>query len=706
MKGISFCFFTISILFSSLAWPGTGSYTPGVGGKPDEVQLKVDLENKLDDPELWKPLFKAASRLLFNATENQIKISRVTFYKGCHADDADIRVADHGSGDARSDLAGLTKGGWTIHLFQNHQVVGQSTSRGEFGLVHELGHYLFALLEEYRDKSGAIVSSAACLKPKGAVVDTGASIMDGDTTDSVRNQRTEFCDSSNHNKGQTQQDTARMIGAITKPFVDTDDWTFIQAAAQEYLHATLKIPKPGQHRSDIDGFGDEVDFKEIPCPLRVGVALDKSGSMSPNPAVRQQDVNGFGPAAFPPESAPIAAARKGAATFIHLLDQEDIAGLVEVGEGVSVRSFRRMDIDNRYSLLDGLPEISANGKAGWIDLLQAAFQQIAGDGGAAAPPGNEVILLLSDGQQGPGADEADIAGLLSSLKRRGVVVHAIGISNKEAAGLRQAVAETGGEYLFASTLTEMNASAMTLLARMQSRGIIEAQEGRIEANNRRNLSVLVDPATSEREVYVLLAWEGGGNDLSIELTDPDGVVVSPSSPNVGEVDKFDQRLRKVWIKNPKPGRWKIAVKNSSPIARELALQVHSLADKVTVAAHAEKEVVAYPAPLVIKAIVRTDHPVAGASVAAEIDCSNGVHRRIDLFDDGSLANRDERADDGAYSAVFDGYQGNGTCNVEVSVDSAEGRTVAPESRGGFVSKPVDHFVRKTRFSIVVQGAPN
>jgi hypothetical protein len=126
---------------------------------------------------------------------------------------------------------------------------------------------------------------------------------------------------------------------------------------------------------------------------------------------------------------------------------------------------------------------------------------------------------------------------------------------------------------------------------------------------------------------------------------------------------------------------------------------------VTFAAYAEKTVVSSTVPVVLKAVVRTKQPVSGASVTAVIERPDGERRTIPLYDNGDVAYWDDRANDGVYSNVFMEYSGAGTYNVEVSVDSTGGMTVSPESRGKFVSQPVDLFVRKARLSVIVQDAP-
>ncbi|HET9210414.1 MAG TPA: choice-of-anchor X domain-containing protein [Thermoanaerobaculia bacterium] len=696
-------FFFASVLSPGPSWGGNGIYFHRTDGAPDELTLRVDLLAQGDELANWTPMFKAASRLLFDATEKQVKIAKVIFYKNCAGDQADIWIDDGSTAADNGTPGGFGHPVAVIGLSQLHLTVGQSDTRGEFGLVHEIGHYLFGLLDEYKDKNGSESTGATCVKPASPAIRT-ASIMDGGTQDSPKNQRTEFCVESNHNTGKTEQDKPRYIG--TTRFENKDSWHWIQASMQDRFGVTLKIPS-GAPVSNVAGFGADPVFAEGSCDLRTAVPLASSGGLFTPGALNRRELAFGAPAPILPGNAPSVLAQKGADTFSQLLDKGAPPGIVEVGKDTDSRPLFHLDLDNRYQLLDQLREINAGGRSGWADLLAGALRRLSdyrAGPGPSGPAGNEVVLLLSDGWQAPGTDEST-ADLLSSLKSRGVVVHAVGLANDAAAGLRKAVADTGGNYLFARTENEVNAAVMTLLAGIESRGIIEAQEGSLSPQERLDIPVPVDKATAEGQADIQLTWVGPGNGLSLELLDPNGVPVTSGEGNVNEVDSLDRKTRKIRIDRPQAGVWKVVVSSTGPAPREFAFQAHSITNGVTFGAYAEKAVVPSSTPVVLKAVVRTDQPVSGASVTAVIERPDGERRTIPLYDDGDLGHRDDRANDGVYSNAFMEYSGAGTYNVEVSVDSTGGMTVSPESRGEFVPQLVDRFLRKARLSVIVQDAP-
>jgi hypothetical protein len=362
-----------------------------------------------------------------------------------------------------------------------------------------------------------------------------------------------------------------------------------------------------------------------------------------------------------------------------------------------------MGIDERFESVAALKTIEAGGQTSWDQLLGEPLEQLAEEGGPAeiqAAPGNEVVLLISDGVP---AAEAPSEETLSPFKSRGVVVHAIGLVNDQATDLRRIATETGGNYLFARTLPEVDSHVLTVLAQVQSQGIIEDRGERLEAGDSRSFQVPIDAATAAEAVDFLLSWSEGAGGLQMELIDPSGAKMTSDAPTAVFQEDFDRKLKRYRVQRPERGTWTVRLANVSGSPRDVAFQAHSLTSAVTVSGYAENDVVVPPAPLVLRAGVTTDNPVGGATVTARITRPTGEPANLQLFDDGSVEHADDRANDGTYSNVFTGYTGSGSYTVEVTVDAASGFTVVVGEEGGtFNSKEVEPFVRKTKFSVVAQ----
>lgn len=686
----------LALAITQSAWCGTGSYS---GGDPDSVQLIVNFEYNEGNPASWAPLFREASRLLFNATEKQVKISRVTLFNNCPSlvNRADVRIFNDSQG-ANANVGGLGRSGTRIRLSQTHKTVTTAGpgNRGQLGLVHELGHYAFGLLDEYLDKQEADSSDAFCVDSGGVT----ASIMDSGTTVPTRNLRTEFCTASNHRTGRTAQDRRRANG--NQFFENTDGWTWLVAWVRNHYGETLTSPASGPVQ-DPSGFGADPVIEVTDCGLKVSVSIDTSGSMSGSPGIAGEDaIQGEMAGERIDGEAPIDVAKQAAGKFLRLLQNNDAAGVVGVGGGVNLIPLREMSIEDRSRSLTALKSFRAKGKANWSQLLGEPMEQLVGEDGPEmqARPGNEVVLLISDGAP---AAEGPSRELISPLKSRGVVVHTIGMVNDEATDLRRIATETGGNFLFARTAQEVDSHVLTVLAQVQSQGVIEDREESIAAGGSRVFQIPIDARAAEAAADFLLSWNEGDGGLQMELIDPSGKKLTAVASNASFQDDLDRKLKLYKVQQPEQGTWTVRLTNASASTRDIAFQVHALTSDVTVSSYAENSIVAAPAPLVLRTVVTTDDPVGGAMVMARITRPKGEPAEIQLFDDGKVEHADDRANDGTYSNIFSSYTGKGSYTVEVTVEAVNVFTVsAGEEDGAFTSEPVQPFKRKSKFSVVVQ----
>ena len=250
-----------------------------------KLSLIVYFEERLPVPDMEKfcPVFDEVSRLLYNATEGQMRLAKVTMGSDpSFASRADIIV----SNDTKfTNLRGKSASnawntrGLSIFLVRevhgcmghtaddgpeyrrcNGSIVNGTGINGPFGILHELGHYLFGLKDEYEGKAFILCKpghEADCTNADkrdcllrgrelgveyfcshqsratdaAGVVSTNpnvsACIMDGSATASGRNRRTEFC---NHEK---PENPASHQGGVD--FDGCEHWTLTYGNRQEIL---------------------------------------------------------------------------------------------------------------------------------------------------------------------------------------------------------------------------------------------------------------------------------------------------------------------------------------------------------------------------------------------------------------------------------------------------------------------------------------
>jgi hypothetical protein len=680
----------VSVLLVAPVQPlhaGDGTYTQGT---PDEILLHVAFmydETCFDNSPIscpnWETLFKESSKLLYDATEKQIRIGKVKFYNNCPEVNAkaDVHIYNDTAG-AKAHRDGLGRSGYRIRLSQTHKTVTTGTGagdRGQFGVVHELGHFLFNLGDEYEDKSSNNTADAYCVDQSG----TTASIMDGGTTVNPTNRRTEFCWSGNHRAGHTEQDKKRTIAGVD--YEDKDSWTFLQAHIKDRWGATLTLPTSNP-TSDTAGHTDPT-FEYYDCGVRTVTCIDSSGSM---------------------DGEPITLARSGASSFVNLTKEADELAVTSYSSSASTNyALATMTAANKTAAKTAIGAITSGGQTNIGSGLQQSLNEITG---AGDPVSNEVIVLLSDGQHNTGTDPASV---IPALKARGVTVYTIGLGGVDASLMRSIATQTGGNYIYATSNAQLKGHFQQILADLRNNGLIERMDGKTGgaaggAGIQATHQVYVDSfTTAANEVTFLLTWDIPSEEMSLVVRRPDGTTVSESDPGVEYLydaangDKFYR------ITSPPTGNWSVDVDYAGSAELNYSLQVHAGASDVVVRASANKDTYVYPDPILVKTMVLAGDQVAGAGVTAQVVRPNGSSTQFTLYDDGIESHGDQLANDGVYSNYFSDFAGDGSYIFNVTVNNESGYTTAEEEDEPepFDSQPVDKFVRKAQVTVVVSGAP-
>ncbi|MHC5012543.1 MAG: vWA domain-containing protein, partial [Planctomycetota bacterium] len=163
-------------------------------------------------PESWEDVFQVFSACLFESTDGQLELGRVRL-STCPSErkiaDIVIQVADHS--EASADLNGILGCGY-IRMTEQHRntsdrlIIDRAPAPlGQNAFIHEMGHYLFGLYDEYsgcreRDcnylglnvvKNPAYLYCTQTQDPTGT--ENGACVMDLGSGDRINRFRTEFC---------------------------------------------------------------------------------------------------------------------------------------------------------------------------------------------------------------------------------------------------------------------------------------------------------------------------------------------------------------------------------------------------------------------------------------------------------------------------------------------------------------------------------
>lgn len=373
----------------------------GIGRHKDgEFDLIVSFRFRpsVDEYWQWASSFHQGSRLLFEATEGQLRIDRVfVALDSAGSSEADAWLHE-APGDSHSPRLGLTE--------PDHKMTLRADERFKpYVITHEFGHYALGLHDEY---VGNPVVRACTGNPS-----TGACIM-------------EFA----WNEGDHWVGGVLNPGAVRR-FCTAEGPTahnaLTESAQTEPCWSTIVGEFPDLSPPSGAPFADPgtIDFQWIllyPTPRYV-LLLDKSGSMA---------------------GAKFEAARLGAWYWLRYqtrVDEFFSAIAFDSETEVALPLTRLPEEADLSPLIDRILNLTPGGNVDLGNGLQEALDQITSQTGRAA---TQVVLLFSDGQHDGGTSPAD---LVEPIVENGIRLYTIGFgpdANQER--LESLASATGGRF--------------------------------------------------------------------------------------------------------------------------------------------------------------------------------------------------------------------------------------------------------------------
>lgn len=390
---------------------GTGFYSPA--SKRVHLRVAFAYEPSATNLNSWRRTFEYASHALHHATDVRIgTIEYVIDSDGTVSDSIDVLVMyGPGLGDTGTVVGFVdNEGSPGVHV-----TIRQTVTQFPGNIVHELGHYMLGLHDEYAGPFGPAECIAdahvagTCIMQEASnsiQVTAGGPIWfsAGDT------RVTEFCHdvapNPAHRHGaaggttwQQQANGASCWSAITSNFPDLVAPT-----------GAPGLPTPGAAADDVG----LVTMKPLVATRRFVLVLDRSGSMASNGGIE--------------------GVREGAHTWVdmeRLLENE--LGVISYATTpqwvVPIDGVDAGNVAAYHTAVDGL---TAGGMTNITDALSWAKS-------ATADYANAHVVLFSDGRHNVGAppptDPTD------------ATVHTIGFANANAAELQRIASPTGSFWL-------------------------------------------------------------------------------------------------------------------------------------------------------------------------------------------------------------------------------------------------------------------
>jgi len=335
--------------------------------------------------------------------------------------------------------------------------------------------------------------------------------------------------------------------------------------------------------------------------------------------------------------------------------------------------------DDRVEVVQRLTEIDSQSTKEAIKTaigaIQPANRTAIGDAArraledmlsAAGSDVNRVVFLLTDGLNNSGSAPLSV---IPDYQAARVPLFTFGYGSDADVNLLQRMAqETGGKFYFALTgLTDLTqAFQEAYQSATPSEGLTT---GSVLVRASRTLSVPIVVDSTLRSLSVAVTYQGAPSAVRLALADPTGNLNSIGTCRASG----GQTLCYVNVDTPAPGIWMLTA-DAADSDMLITYRVSGYAeDTVTYSASITSltgNVVQYPEPIVLLAVLAKELPISGAVVTATIQRPDGSADVFPLLDNGMAP--DAIADDGLYSAILD-YSKDGVYNIAVQFDNSARR---------------------------------
>ena len=695
----------LTALVISLTLFGPSPAKSGAGQiQNGKVDLHVLFTYRESDPDSWRPLFEEASHLLWNATNGQLQLGTIRV-ESCafQKNDADIWILGDYSG-AFANVFGLGGDGH-IYLSQTHRSVA-GPALGQFGLVHEFGHYGFGLYDEYKGvpplpllARGGWEQTSRSSPNQFCVTETDpvACLMDGGSTIFPENHRTEFCSASTGSL-TTRHNSGIDVGGV---WYENAQQTLNHESCWETVARTAGLATPiTVVTSEPPGLAP-IEWQIVPGLSRVVICIDQSASMIIHPER-------------------IAIARQAARMLVGLLHAHtsiDMEGeqVTFPGDNLGIVSFdteRTLDFPMREITSQATRDsagtaIDSISGFRWLSRFETSIgagllgslNEIAAQG--EIPACGETIVLISDGDSNAGLSPEDVIPL---LQERGVIVHTIAVGVGAQTDLMEALADsTEGRFFHVTSEEELPGVMTEVSSEISAAGTVVALSDSTSGQDELK-TILIDGLAEE--VTFVLQWDAGVLDMTLTSPTGDQIDLGSAATRPDVEAGTEGTLLFIRVIDPEVGTWTARMHPVEvPQTIHFDLVVHDQSRSVSVTAATDREVYDPPQPVHLRVNVIAAVPVAGAVVEATVEPPLGETASFRLFDDGSPLHGDTWAGDGVYNALIATAPPGGIYTFHIRVVNENG--TGPDPNLPFVEDgpgppiSVPPFVRETEISIRV-----
>ncbi|MDQ7826454.1 MAG: CFI-box-CTERM domain-containing protein [Candidatus Eremiobacteraeota bacterium] len=648
---------------------GSGIATADSSGKSTVLNLTVYFEDTAADQAAWKDNFTKSHAKLWQATKGRLRFGTIRMGTASTIKErADIIIGNDGHAhvtqpDTRKNTSLGTPD--TMMVYYRDRNDPSVT-------LHELGHYLFTLSDEYLSEIRGIVNGVETSIDDEDEEEAYCCVQEADPATSTVNPHHScimytheypdiyymFC-AAEHLTEITITDFADLPVTPTKAWAITAQQSDHQKSCSAVIDEFFTFfGLPVDSTQDGSGTPPSFTFEDLKPEARVSLMIQDSLSAADLTKAKSFAVDAVRNLRLQ------STGRDGDSVGVSTFDSavHDLYGWVDLKT--------QAEVDAAVEKIEG---ITATTDA--ANLESALDQEITSIVGSGHPFSLKAIMLYTNG---PGTVSDT---LINKLRVNDVAVNVIALSDSNRENMEKLCEKTGGKYTYKGT-----AAAKSWLTRLLGRADDDTEEsggtmaldalggylitrfsGTLNPGSPISHSLPVDTLNSE----VIINFSSAGGPLTLGLKDPSGNVISLSSPPSGcLVQQTDDQVQ-VRIEKPASGTWTATVDGTDKDAYILELGGQG-------AGMGESEIEAvtatFPQATLVGVRVGDGETITGCQVQAVVTHPNGTKVTITLYDDGNrIYHGDVKANDGIYCTYFTQYSGSGSYQVEFLLNNQTGQ---------------------------------
>lgn len=355
--------------------------------------------------------------------------------------------------------------------------------------------------------------------------------------------------------------------------------------------------------------------------------------------------------------------------------------------------------DSRSLAKQAIAAIEASGGTQIGFGLGVAYQQLVLLRDPEKERGSEVIFLITDGESSD-----DPTSVMNVIRNDKVKVNAVSLgSDTDLSYLNEMATSTGGKFYYSADNED--------IVRIVTQGATESLEGYTLVSEEKLSPSNEIKAELDDFVGSMLFQVEFSNVSAADLNEAAFVLLGPSGqpvPAVVRVANLNQNgaLVTFALSDPPVGTYRVqypsdALTESSSVRSMLLVR----SAEVRMFAGVDTNAPEFPQPVVITAGVEGNKGTAHLMpVVAKVKRPDGSILEVPMYDDGSPSTGDQESGDGVYSARFARYSEAGPYSIEVVADNSSDIAMVGGGRHGDITDAkFGRFVRQKTLSFELKN---